>query len=223
VRGPSEYGRRFLLVSPVRTTRYALAHTCSRGRGCCLAGKCGRALTAVVDGCLDPPLARQFLSVFRVTSAKVKTSIESMRSLQSRCAAANYALGPFSALVNVSPSELHSHYVMALAGRPYGRDDGGWPDDARPASDERYRLVAGNPWACATFFHMFTAAWCEVFYGWPLGAHRQHNPGCLFGQVRQSRAPAVFPHSRRPRAPTVLRRRGRGLTYRFACAPGACR
>lgn len=123
--------------------------------------------------------------MFRVTAAKLKASAESMRSLRSRCAAANYALGPFTALVNTNPSELHSHYVMALCGRPYGRGVGGRPDEQRPPSDQRYVLVAANPWACATYFEMFTAAWCEVFYGWPRGALKQRDPDCLFGQVRR--------------------------------------
>jgi hypothetical protein len=148
------------------------------------AGLFGRSLSAVIDACTDPPLVRKFLGVFRITAAKLNGSAESMRSVRSRCAAANYALGPFTAIVNTNPSELTSHYVMAMCGRPYGRDAAGWPDERRPPSDERYRLVAANPWACATFFEMFTGAWCEVFYGWPRGARKQRNPSCLFGQVR---------------------------------------
>ena len=110
-----------------------------------VAGKQGRALWTALDSCREPALARKFLGVFRVTSKKQKGSAESMRSLRSRCGAANYALGPFTAMVNTNPAELNSHYVMALCGRPYGHDAIGWPDERRPPADERYRLIAGNP------------------------------------------------------------------------------
>lgn len=154
-----------------------------RARVCGHAGRFGRSLTAALDACEDPILVRKFLGVYRVTAAKLKGSVESMRSLQSRCGAANHALGPFSLMVNTNPSEMHSRHVMALCGRPYGSDDRGWPDADRPSSEERYKLVAANPWACATFFENFTTAWTEVFYGWPRGARRQRDANCLFGQV----------------------------------------
>ena len=173
------------LLAVALSRRRIDAFHCRRVLGPCrwCVGKYGRALSAVLDSCRNPGLVRKFLGVFRVTAARLKGSVESMRSLQSRCKAANHALGAFSAIVNTNPSEMHSHYVMALCGRPYGRDAWGWPDAARPASDERYRLIAGNPWGCAAFFEMFTRAWCEVFYGWPHGAHCQRDPSCLFGQV----------------------------------------
>lgn len=153
-------------------------------RAPCVAGRFGSSLQSTIDACDNPPLIKRFLGVFRVTAAKLKGSAESLRSVRSRCGAANHALGPFSAIVNTNPSEMHSQTVMALCGRAYGRTPEGWPDARRPPSDERYRLVAANPWACAIFFEMFTAVWCEVFYGWPMGARSQRDANCLFGQVR---------------------------------------
>lgn len=78
---------------------------------------------------------------------------------------------------------MHCDMVMQLCERGYGFDELGRPDDDRPASAERYRLVAGNPVACAIALAAFVQTYNEVFLGWRAGAEAQDNSRCLYGQV----------------------------------------
>lgn len=128
---------------------------------------------------------RKLLKAYRLVSAKMPGTPESKRALRSRVTAMMYGLGITTAFATVNPQELHSEMVMRLSGMPYGFDEFGRPDAYRPKSNDRYRLACGNPVACAMFFEAITRAYCEVFFGWPVGAQKQHNPECLFGEVRR--------------------------------------
>lgn len=43
--------------------------------------------------------------------------------------------------------------------------------------------MAMNPVACAHFYKLVQDAVLEVFFGWSVGARKQQNKDCMFGQV----------------------------------------
>lgn len=85
--------------------------------------------------------------------------------------------------LNFNPSELNSRACIELCGQTYQVDalSGGAID--RPSAQDRWRLVAANPVACAEFFQAVIRAIQEVYFGWPLGAPQQKNADCLFGII----------------------------------------
>ncbi|GLC49610.1 hypothetical protein PLESTB_000267100 [Pleodorina starrii] len=85
-------------------------------------------------------------------------------------------------LLNFNPSPLDSHIVFYLAGRPYKFSRDGIPE-GRPDIVERWRLIATNPQAAAVYLKLLISAVCDVLLGWPAGAAKQANSGCLFGHV----------------------------------------
>ncbi|GLC47430.1 hypothetical protein PLESTF_000311700 [Pleodorina starrii] len=104
---------------------------------------------------------------------------ELVRPLPGRCMV---AWGPPTMLLNFNPSPLDSHIVFYLAGRPYKFSRDGIPE-GRPDIVERWRLIATNPQAAAVYLKLLISAVCDVLLGWPAGAAKQANSGCLFGHV----------------------------------------
>lgn len=146
-------------------------------------GTRGGALRKVIEGSDDPSLAALLLRLVRVSSGNVVGTPGSMRSFRSKLLSGTYAFGAFTAFPTYNPSELQSPAVMQMGGSPFGFDENGWPDSSRPNSERRYRVVAGRPAACATFFRANIDAVQLVAYGWRAGAQRQETSDCLFGQV----------------------------------------
>ena len=109
-----------------------------------------------------------------------------MRSFRSKLVAGTIAFGPFTAFPTYNPLEVHAEPVMRLAGRPYGFDAYGCPDDRRPSADDRRAIVSAHPGACAVFFMATMNAVDEVAYGWRRGSEGQHAPNSVFGEVRMT-------------------------------------
>jgi hypothetical protein len=116
------------------------------------------------------------------TRPRVFGSGASFRSFKSKTFALHYAVGEWTMMLNLNPSELHADLVFHLAGRAYTVVDGR-PDDLRPNVYQRWVTIAGDIMAVASFFDLFIRAFSATFLNWDMTTHTQSSPDCLFGLV----------------------------------------
>jgi hypothetical protein len=131
--------------------------------------------------------SRQLADAYKCVGAKIRGTPASFSRLRSEMFALWHMFGPFTVSINLNPSDTHCWLALKLAGHEYKFDATGQPETGpggRPDIHAIWRAMAGNPTACAQFFHAFLAAFCATFLGWPLGEARQRPGRWLFGRVK---------------------------------------
>lgn len=131
----------------------------------------------------QPHAVRVLLNSFRTANSHVPGSGQAMASFRSKCSGVWSVFGAWTMFLNFNPSELNARACISLCGRDYEIDGTTGDPLMPPSSTERWRLIAGNPVACAEFFEAVICAIMEVYFGWPKGATKQVNKDCLFGII----------------------------------------
>lgn len=130
-----------------------------------------------------PQAAKTLLGAMRRVGGKIIGTPGSFLSLRSKIQAAWNIFGPYTLMMNLCPYENNMIWVFELAGEPYLFDAKTGKPLKNLSKEERARIVAANPVACAHAFKAYLDAFQKVFLGWEPGAERQTNADCLFGII----------------------------------------
>jgi hypothetical protein len=107
---------------------------------------------------------RALFSSFKLCNARVVGSPQAMGTVRSNAIAMCHHGGSWTMALNINPSEINSHIALSIAGHNFTFDTTcaeGRPV-GRASLNERYRIIANDPDACAQFFRLFLSAFCEV-------------------------------------------------------------
>jgi hypothetical protein len=120
---------------------------------------------------------RHLVCAYKVSGSRILGSPASFASARGKAASLWVAVGAYTAFFTYNPSELHCEFASAHAGAPYGFDERGRPDVARPNLWKRWKVMAQNHVACARFMVEFIDVLTDVGFGFRPGAPPSSTPG----------------------------------------------
>jgi hypothetical protein len=126
--------------------------------------------------------SKGLMDAMKIVGARVPGSPQSKLSARSKAMALTAIFGSSTIMLNLCVTESSAVWTFEMEGLSYTFDAWGLPE-GRLSPEEARRYIATHPFACATFFHCYLRAFCEVYLGWCLYAAEQTNPNCLFGVI----------------------------------------
>jgi hypothetical protein len=143
-------------------------------------GLSGEALYGKMSGLSSQ--SRGLLDAMKIVGARVQGSPQSKLSARSKAMSLTTLFGSSTIMLNLCVTESSAVWTFEMENLSYTFDALGLPE-GRLSPEEARRYIATHPFACATFFHCYLRAFCEVYLGWGLYAAEQTNPNCLFGVI----------------------------------------